>query len=101
MSTFIFISLKNTPASISSILMNSNPIFVFLISVIFLKERASIIKLIGIIAGFIGCSFVIKGDFYIFSFKSIPLSSIYSISSASFINEKLNSLGGSVFFESK
>lgn len=82
MSTFIFISLKNTPASISSILMNSNPIFVFLISVIFLKERASIIKLIGIIAGFIGCSFVIKGDFYIFSFKSIPLSSIYSIFSA-------------------
>ncbi|MCM8818519.1 MAG: DMT family transporter, partial [Candidatus Omnitrophica bacterium] len=38
MSTFIFISLKTVSASISSILMNSNPIFVFLISTLFLKE---------------------------------------------------------------
>ena len=82
MSTFIFISLKNTPASISSILMNSNPIFVFLISLIFLKEKFSTIKLIGIIAGFIGCSFVIKGDFYIFTLRNISLSTIYSIFSA-------------------
>ncbi|MCM8818414.1 MAG: EamA family transporter, partial [Candidatus Omnitrophica bacterium] len=69
MSTFIFISLKTVSASISSILMNSNPIFVFLISTLFLKERPQFKKLIGVIIGFIGCSIVIKGDILVFLWK--------------------------------
>ncbi|MCM8803832.1 MAG: DMT family transporter [Candidatus Omnitrophica bacterium] len=70
MSTFIFLSLKTTSASISSILMNSNPIFVSLITFIFLKEKISLFNFIGVIIGFLGCAIVIKGDILIFSWEN-------------------------------
>lgn len=67
MSTFIFISVRTSSATVSSILMSSNPIFVILISFIFLKEKISIEKLLGVFIGFLGCAIVIKEDFKIFS----------------------------------
>lgn len=81
MSTFIFLSLKTTYASISSILMNSNPIFVSLITLIFLKEKISLFNFIGVIIGFLGCAIVIKGDILIFSWKNIS-TNLYSLLAA-------------------
>ncbi|MCM8806838.1 MAG: DMT family transporter [Candidatus Omnitrophica bacterium] len=80
MSTFIFISLRTIDATISSILMNSNPIFVLLISILFLKEKISLVKFLGIIIGFLGCSIVIKGDLNIFFWgnKDLNLFSIFA-----------------------
>jgi len=78
---FVFISLKTTSASVSSILLHSNPIFVLLISIMFLKEKVSLPKLIGIIIGFLGCLIVSKGNIFIFSWRGEKIS-IYPIFAA-------------------
>ncbi|MCX7916517.1 MAG: EamA family transporter [bacterium] len=81
MSIFIFISVKTSTATVSSILMNSNPIFVLIISIIFLKEKISIEKILGILFGFIGCTIVIKSDLNIFSWEGEKIN-IYSLLAA-------------------
>ncbi|MCM8785345.1 MAG: DMT family transporter [Candidatus Omnitrophica bacterium] len=66
MSIFIFISVKTSSATISSVLMSSNPIFVILISILFLKEKITLEKILGVFIGFVGCAIVIKQDINIF-----------------------------------
>ena len=81
MSTFIFISVKTSSATVSSILMSSNPIFVILFSYILLKEKLSIEKLLGVFIGFFGCAIVIKEDFKIFSWTGENIN-IYALFAA-------------------
>jgi len=81
MSTFIFISVKTSSATISSILMSSNPIFVILISILFLKDKITPEKILGVFIGFIGCIIVIKEDFKIFFWAGENIN-IYSLLAA-------------------
>jgi len=49
---------KTTPAT-SAVLINTNVIFIFILSLIFLKEKITIKRIIGIILSFIGVIFVL------------------------------------------
>ncbi|MCM8767700.1 MAG: DMT family transporter [Candidatus Omnitrophica bacterium] len=81
MSTFIFISLKTSSATISSVLMSSNPIFVVLISIFFLKDKITLEKVLGVLIGFVGCAIVIKEDINIFSWNGEKIN-IYALLAA-------------------
>ena len=67
MSIFIFSSLKRTLATNSSVLMNSNPIFVLLFASLFLKEKLTFLKFSGVAIGFLGCYFIVNNGFSNFS----------------------------------
>ncbi|MBN1444994.1 MAG: EamA family transporter [Candidatus Omnitrophica bacterium] len=57
----VFSSLRYTTATSSSILMNSNPLFILLLSAIFLHEKINFNKIFAVFIGFSGCIMVIKG----------------------------------------
>ncbi len=71
MSIFIFYSLKFTSTISSSILMNSNSIFIGIFAYILLKEKVKINEIVGILIGFIGCYFVITGGKFVFDMSFI------------------------------
>lgn len=81
MSTFIFISVKTSSATVSSILMSSNPIFVMILSITFFKEKIFVEKILGILLGFMGCAIVIKEDINIFSWAGEKIN-IYALLAA-------------------
>ena len=54
MSSILFYGIKYTSASISSIIMNSNPLIIAVLSYLFLKEKLKSINIAGIIIGYIG-----------------------------------------------
>ena len=56
---FQYFGVANTNASTSGVLINTNVIFIALFSLLFLKERFSLRKSIGIILSFIGVVFVV------------------------------------------
>ena len=59
MGSVVFMSLKHTTATNSAILMNSNAIYIFLLS-IFIGEKLTKNKIIGVVIGVIGCYFIIN-----------------------------------------
>ena len=71
MSIFIFYSLKFTNSISSSILMNSNSIFIGVLAYMFLREKVRINEIVGIILGFIGCYFVITDGKFSFDMSFI------------------------------
>jgi drug/metabolite transporter (DMT)-like permease len=56
---FQYFGVANTNASTSGVLINTNVIFISVLSLVFLKERFSLRKIIGIILSFIGVVFVV------------------------------------------
>ncbi|MCM8761960.1 MAG: DMT family transporter [Candidatus Omnitrophica bacterium] len=59
--TLLFYSLIYTTATSSSILMNANPLFILILATLFLREKISSGKVLGVIIGFLGCTMVIQG----------------------------------------
>ncbi|OGI03138.1 MAG: hypothetical protein A2Y25_08250 [Candidatus Melainabacteria bacterium GWF2_37_15] len=66
----LFYGQKNIPVAVSSILLNTYPIFVATFSFLIFKEYINIFKLIGIIISFIGILIVSGGEVFEFSFNS-------------------------------
>ena len=56
---FQYIGIKFTTSSTSAVLISTNMIFIVILSVIFLKEKISIAKILGIVFSFIGVIFVV------------------------------------------
>ena len=56
---FQFFGIQRTTPATSAVLINTNVIFIFILSLIFLKEKITIKKLIGIILSFFGVIFVL------------------------------------------
>lgn len=59
---FLQLAVYYGKASTSAILISSNPIFVIFLATLILRERLTIPKLLGIIIGFAGIVFVIRGE---------------------------------------
>ncbi|MBW6516783.1 MAG: DMT family transporter [Candidatus Cloacimonetes bacterium] len=59
---FLQLAVYYGKASTSAILISSNPIFVYFFATVILKERLSRGMLLGIVLGFSGIIFVIRGD---------------------------------------
>lgn len=55
------IGIQHTFSGIASVLLATNPIFVLVLGIIFLKERIRSNKLVGIFFGFSGCALIIFG----------------------------------------
>lgn len=58
MSAMYFYTIKNTSLSVAAILLYTSPIWVIIISAIFLKEKITWQKLLALFLAFIGCVFV-------------------------------------------
>ena len=74
MSPILFYGIKYTSASISSIIMNSNPLIIAVLSSLFLKEKLKSINIAGIIIGYIGIiSILSRGEniFKLFTSKHL------------------------------
>ena len=61
---FLFNIIQNygipkTTSSLASVLININPLFILILAVLFLKEKFSINKLIGLVVGFLGMGFIV------------------------------------------
>lgn len=56
---FQYFGIQRTTPATSAVLINTNVIFIFILSLIFLKEKITIKKIIGIILSFIGVIFVL------------------------------------------
>ena len=59
---FLQLAIYYGKASTSAILISSNPIFVFFLAALILREKMSKRMIIGVILGFLGIAFVIRGD---------------------------------------
>lgn len=70
-SLLIYSGLEMSNATSSSILVNSQPLFTFLLSAVILKERLTLNRIVGVVIGLVGISLVAtRGDYSALSLRS-------------------------------
>lgn len=56
------VGISYTSSSLAGVLLNTNPLFIALLSIIFLKEKITKYRVMGLFTGFIGMCIVVIGD---------------------------------------
>lgn len=93
----IFISLQYISAGESSILTFTNPLFVLILSTLFLKEKHGARQWVGVIIGIIGVSIVMSGDMAINKGTLIGLVGALFWSSATLLYKRWHNLHANVW----